>query len=102
MGLYNQADVTKVTSSSVVSTKQCILFGMLLGLDGANDPTITIYNGTDNTGTELVPTNDYDASALNLNGLTIPYGKKAYNGIYVEITCAGAVEVVIDYKEIGR
>jgi hypothetical protein len=63
-----------------------------------NDPVITVYNGLDNSGGEIVPTCTYDASALGLNGVTgIDPGIYCDVGLYIEITCAGAVEVVPHY-----
>ena len=94
------AKVETVTSSQIITSERAVLMGMQLGTDSANDPEITVYDNTAASGTELVPTTTYDASALGLNGLVIPYDKKAYNGIYIEITCAGTVEVTIDYQEI--
>ena len=94
------AKVLTVTSSQIITSERAVLMGMQIGPDGANDPIVTVYNGTDNTGGEIVPTNTYDASALGMNGYVGPYDKKAYNGISVEITCAGTVEVTIDYQEI--
>jgi hypothetical protein len=97
--MINHAIVKTVTVSGTIITKSAVLLGMQVGTDSANDPTITVYDGINNGGNEIVPTTTYDASALGLNGFVCPYSKKAYSGIYVEITCAGSVEVTIDYKE---
>lgn len=88
----------KKTASALVHTGPCIFRGFLLGTDGVNDPVITIFNNTTNSGEEVVPTATYDASALGLNGVT---GKQQYcdTGLYIEITCAGAVEVVLEYAK---
>jgi len=96
MGKVLSKEPTKFTASGIVHTGQCIFQGFLLGTDGVNDPVITIYNGLSNTGTEIVPTCTYDASAYGLNGCT---GIHQYCdvGLYIEITCAGAVEVVIQH-----
>lgn len=88
----------KLTSSGIAYTGECLLTGMLLGMDKVNDPSITIYDGTDATGDEVVPTNDYDASALGLNGYMASKPDHCKTGIYVDITCAGTVEVVIKYQ----
>ena len=90
----------KFTSSgSVTALPNGSLYcmGFTVGMDGVNDPVVTIYNGADNTGEEIVPTATYDASALNLRGVVKSAGVKCSAGIYVEITCAGTVEVVVDY-----
>ncbi len=85
--------------SGIVYTGPCSLTSFLLGMDGVNDPVITIYDGVDNTGPEIVPTVTYDASVLGINGAIFHWIKKCDTGIYLEITCAGTVEVVIDYNK---
>lgn len=86
---------TKITESGIVFTGACVFRGFLLGTDGVNDPVITVYNGTSNAGAEIIPTCTYDASQLGLNGVTgINPGIYCSTGIYIEITCAGVVEVV--------
>ena len=87
----------KITESGVVYAGPCIFHGFLLGTDGVNDPTITIYdNASAASGQEVVPTQTFDASALGLNGVTGIY-QLCDNGIYIEITCAGAVEIIPQY-----
>ena len=91
------ASVTKLTASAKVADGPALLFGILIGTDGSNNPTITVYDSTTNSGTEAVPTAEYDATALGLNGFAPGYAKSCKNGIYCEITCAGNVEVSVDY-----
>ncbi len=86
----------KKTASGAVYTGPCIFHGFLLGTDGTNDPVITFYDNTAASGSEIVPTATYDASLLGLNGATGMYQYCAA-GIYVEITCTGAVEVVTQF-----
>jgi hypothetical protein len=97
MGKNLSKEPNKLTASGILYTGKCIFQGFLLGTDGVNDPVVTIYNGVDNTGQEIVPTATYDASAYGLNGCT---GINQYCdvGIYVEITCAGTVEVVVQHS----
>lgn len=87
---------TKHTASGIVRTGPCVFQGFLLGTDGVNDPVITIYNGLDNTGTEIVPTCTYDASAYGLNGV-VGVNQYCDVGLYIEITCGGAVEAVVQF-----
>jgi len=96
MGKTLSKEPTKFTASGIVHTGPCVFRGFLLGTDGVNDPVITVYNGLDNSGQEIVPTCTYDASAYGLNGCT---GVEQYcdAGLYLEITCAGAVEVVVQH-----
>ena len=82
------------TASGLIYSGPCILHGYLVGTDGTNDPEVTIYDNTAASGNEAIPTCTYDASLLGMNGAT---GMKVLckNGLYVEITCAGAVEVTV-------
>ena len=98
-----QARVSTVSTSQIITSNSAVLMGMQLGTDSLNNPTVTVYDGTDNSGNEIVPTATYKATDLGLNGLAIPYDKDAPNGIYVEISVAGggSVEVTIDYREVN-
>jgi hypothetical protein len=91
-------DTSKKTASGIVYTGHSWLYDMLIGTDGVNNPTITVYDGIDNSGVEKIPTNAYDASALGINGVVYNAKRKCAKGIYVEITCVGTVEVVVGYK----
>ena len=90
---------TVVTASGLVYTGPCLFGGYVLGTDGVNDPTITIYNNTAGSGQKVIPTATYDASALGINGAT-GLRQNCNNGLYVAITCAGSVEVVIQYTPL--
>lgn len=79
-------------------TGECLLSHIFIGTDGINDPTITIYDGTNNSGTEKVPTATYDSSILGINGFTLNFPLEFKTGIYIEIACSGAVEVCCGYK----
>ena len=90
---------TAASTTNTVTASSAVLAGMQVGTDSANDPTITVYDGTDNTGNVIVPTTEYDATALGLNGFIGAYDKRAYNGIFVEVSIGGgSVEVTIDYR----
>ena len=91
-------DSKKLTTSDIVFTGKGRVSGFLLGMDGVNDPYITIYDGIDNIGEEFIPTNTYDASARGLNGVMLTFNKKCQTGCYVEITCNGTVEVVVFFN----
>ena len=59
----------KISSSGQITPGAARLTGFLWGLDGTNDITsATIYDGTDNTGRECVPTNGFEADYKGLNG----------------------------------
>ena len=86
----------KITESGIAMAGPGIFCGVLVGTDGTNDPTITIYDHASTTsGTEVMPTTTFDASALGLNGFMPGFGILCQNGLYVEISCAGTVEVTV-------
>jgi len=86
----------KKTASALIYTGPAILHGFLIGTDGINDPTITIYDYLSAGGEEVVPTTTYDASQLGINGAT-GINQLCAIGIYLEISCAGTVEVNVQY-----
>ena len=90
---------TKLTASGIANSGPCDFRGMLVGTDGANDPTVTVYDNTAASGNEVIPTVTFDAASNGLNGVTLPGdGARCDTGIYVGITIgAGNVEVVIYY-----
>jgi hypothetical protein len=91
----------KITASGIVVNRKCILDGFLVGMDGSNDPTITLYDDNSAaTGNEVVPTNTYDSSALGVNGVMFSNdGVRCEKGLYCEITIGGgAVEVTVFYR----
>lgn len=88
---------SKKTASGIVHTGHCWFGGLLLGMDGVNDVTVTVYDGIDNSGTEIVPTNTYDSSSLGINGAQEGTLVVCSTGIYVEITGANA-EVCVRYR----
>ena len=88
-----------LTASGLVTKGRAKILGMLIGMDGVNDPTITVYDGLDNSGEVKIPTSTYDASALGLNGVEKSYLLRCATGIYVEISGLGSGEVVIYYTE---
>jgi len=95
-----KAESGKFGSSAVAVRGQGLLYNMQIGCDGSNDPIVTIYDGESATNAkEIVPTCTYDASALGMNGFTSTVGKKFIKGLYVEITCGGTVEVILDWEK---
>ena len=99
---YHRALVWFGVANKLIHTGPGLLFGMLLGTDSANDPTITIYDGITAAGDELVPTATYESAYKGLNGFTCSYGKQFDTGLYIEISCGGTVEVSVDYRELSR
>lgn len=93
------AKTKELTASGMVYTGKCVLLDVLIGMDGTNDPAISVFDGTDNSGVEKLPTNTYDASKLGLNGVVWQFARLMETGIYVLISiAAGDVEVVVGYR----
>jgi len=90
---------SRITVSTLIYTGHGFVGSLLIGTDGTNDPVVTVYNALSAvSGTEIIPTTTYDASALGLNGLETSYLKECGIGCYVEISNLGTGEVVIGYR----
>jgi len=88
----------KISSSGIVYNGPAVLRGFLIGTDGVNDVTLlSIYNGTDNTGNEVIPTHGINADALGLNG-AMDIHADCPDGIYAEYTTSGTAELVVYYE----
>ena len=81
-------------------TGKCSYHGFRIGMDGTNDVSLTIADGTG--GTEILPTNTYDASSLGLNGEVLPDQASitCEIGLVATITCTGTFELVAIYNPI--
>jgi hypothetical protein len=102
MARTRKALAAKLTASGVVgvSGAASFLVGVLLGTDTVNDVSFSIHDGTDNTGTELVPTTTYDASQYGLNGVMFPYRVNAPNGLYFNEVSGSGYECIIFYETV--
>jgi len=84
-----------IRNSGLAYSGRCIFHGYMLGTDGVNDPTITVRDSIESSGgNEVVPAATYDASLQGMNGAT---GLRVLceNGLYVDVSCAGLVKVVL-------
>ena len=95
--MYNETFST-VSASSLIIEGMGKFGGMVLGVDGVNNPTVTVYDNNEASfgNGMIVPTQEFDATELRLNGLL--FGDKWINfkkGLYVVISCAGVVRVTI-------
>ena len=90
-----------LTASGIVFTGRGLVYDILIGTGGLQDPTITVYNGLSATNTkEILPTATYDASAYGLNGYTTNIGSKVTDGCYITITTAGTCEVIVKWEKL--
>jgi len=88
-----RGEAVNFTASGIVWNSEGSLVGLLIGMDNANDPQITVYDGLDATGTQIVPTTNLDASAKGFNGFMpgdvhIPFRTGCY--VVVEASGGGA------------
>ena len=92
----------RIAASTLIFTGRGFVGSLLIGTDGTTDVIVTVYDALSAvSGTEVIPTTKYDASALGLNGLETTYLKECVTGCYVEITDIGTGEVVIGYRTEG-
>lgn len=87
----------KLAASGQVFIGVALLDGYLVGTDGVNDVTISCYDNTAASGTEITPTVTYDAAKQGINGFFARRPIQVKVGIYIEITCAGSCEVFAYY-----
>ena len=89
----------KLTASGKVYDGPCVLYGVYVGPDGSNDPTLSVFNNTVASGDEVLPTATFQA-AQGLQGVTLPEGGvDCPKGVYGEITLsAGSVEIIFYIK----
>jgi len=86
-------------ANQLIYTGNCKYGGMTIYDDGTNKPTIAVYDNIAGSGRELSPSYEYSVG-YGIHGYTVPAdeGEEVKIGIYVAITCAGAVKVKIWYK----
>ena len=97
-GTMNYSTVQTATAN--VLTGKGALYGILIATDGTNAVTLDIYDGTDATGTKLVPQVVITTSATNRSA-AIDFGDGVGfgTGIYVVATCAGTVGYTLYYEK---
>ena len=86
------ANVISLSASGVAYSSPGRLTSLFIGVDGVNDPQITIYdNATTSSGKEILPTTPFDASTFGLNGFTLDgdTGLDFIYGLYVLIEDQG-------------
>lgn len=87
-----------LTSSGQAYTGSGTFHGFIIKCDGTNDVTINVYDNTSAAGIKLMPTDSIFDGTIKLNALSFNPGVFFDNGIYIEITCAGATEIKILYN----
>jgi hypothetical protein len=86
------------TADAAICTGRCYLGAIIVMPDGTNDVTVSIYDNTTNSGTEMLPTMTF-AGDGGAQAFAAPYKILGSTGIYVDITTEGTVEYTILYNE---
>ena len=94
------ADASAIqTDDKAIATGKGVVYGGLLVLDGTYSVTVSIYDGTSNAGTALIPPLIFTTSSTSRNAyfsLDPPEGFKT--GLYVDVTTTGSVSYIIYYE----
>ena len=87
----------KVIASGVALTGGGYLGALLVGTDGTNDVTISLYDSASAaSGDELAPTQTIDGDSKRYNGFNLGGGAVYFeNGVYVDVTCSGSFEIFL-------
>ena len=82
-----------VTSSQLIATGRNLLHGVIIGGDGTNAATVTVYDNTAGSGTKLFQ-EVLEASSERSRGFSFPFAVVAVNGLYVAVSGTGAQATV--------
>lgn len=102
MGVPKRCDFVEKTQSDAITASPCFFFGYLVGMDGANDVRLSYHNGTDENDPEVVPSNTYDASALNANGALFTVPIYCPDGLYLYVESGSNYEIVTYYVTLAN
>ncbi len=83
------------TSNGIHVTGKCAFGGVVVKTDGANAATISVYDGTDNTGTLVLPAAFVVDGSNRLWSVSVDPGFLCTTGVYVEISGTGASVMVV-------
>jgi len=91
-------------STGITATGQAItgagkFQGLIIKCDGTNDVTLNVYDNTAASGTQLIPTNSVFEGTVRLAAISFAPGIYYNTGVYLEITCAGTCEIMVQYNE---
>ena len=88
----------ELDADAAAVTGHGVLYGIILATDGTNAVTVSIYDNTSGSGTELIPTIVIPTSATQRTS-SIGFGIPVHfaTGCYVDITTAGTVGYMVYY-----
>ncbi len=86
-----------LTASALVVTGRAVFYGFMVRTDGTNDVTLTFYDNTVASGTNIIPSSIVVDGGSKVGTLDDERGLAVTNGIYAEITCAGTYSYQVYY-----
>lgn len=87
------------TASALIASSDGIFGGIIIATDGTNAVTLTIYDGTDATGTKMFPAMTITTSSTDrIQAISFPV--RYYEGLYIAITCSGTCEYTVYFEEV--
>ena len=90
----------ELSADALVFTGEGYFYGIMVATDGTNNCTISIYDNTSASGTELIPTwVAVTNSANRAQYFSLPTPVRFGTGIYVDITCAGTAGYTVYYRK---
>lgn len=97
--MYLPTNFTQPAAASANAVSgRCIFRGISVNPDGTNDITVNVWDSTTVSGaTRLLETDVVFAGNEGWQCLDVPHGLPCFNGIYVEITCAGTLSYRVHY-----
>jgi hypothetical protein len=105
VGSVSAEQSTETASAAITTVGGCFL-GIVFFTDGTNAVTVNIYdNASAASGTKLIPTDTVITTSSSDRLRSIGFDAddrrcdvQYFNGLYVEITCAGDVSYTVYYK----
>lgn len=82
------------SGSRMICDGPCMVWGWTIGTDGSNNPTLTFYknkNGSGGADGYLIKPKTMSATARDPIGMTLPAPIYSAEGVYLDVSCAGAV-----------
>ena len=95
---------TRIVAGAQIHTGEGFLFSLLIGTDSVNDPVIAVFDdvGGATAANQIIPSTEYDASVMGMNGLVLKFSKKFTTGLYVAIANIGTGSVIVDGRSQGN
>ena len=94
----------RIIVSTQIHTGKGFLFSLIIGTDDTNDPVIAVYDdvGGATAANQIIPSTEFDASALGLNGVVLQFAKNFDTGLYISIANIGSGSVIVDWRSQGN